>query len=396
MIVKPEFRGAISKNPHPLGCRECVKKQIEYVQSQPKFSGPKKALIIGSSSGYGLATRIVSAFGAEADTIGVSFELGVSDKRLGTAGWWNNIWFKEFAEKRGLIAKNFVGDAFGNELKQQVINYIKNEFGGKVDLIIYSLASGRRTDPIDGKTYSSALKSIGGEVNSTTIDLTTRQIVPSKMGQATEEDVYNTIKVMGGEDWKLWMEALIAADVLSPGCITTAYSYEGPKATYKIYEGGTIGAAKRDLESKAFEINALLKPLGGEGFVSVCKALVTKASAYIPLFPIYASILYKVMKENGTHENCVAQIERLMTDMIYGSKRITDAKGRVRPDNLEMIPEVQAKVEQLMNEVTNDNLESTSDFEGFMQEFMELNGFGFDSIDYDQPVDVEALAKLTY
>lgn len=396
MIIKPEFKGTVSKNPHPFGCKESVRRQIEYVESKGPVKGAKKALIIGSSSGYGLATRIVSAFGCGADTIGISFELGVSDKRVGTAGWWNNIWVKEFAEKKGLLAKNFVGDAFGMEMKKAVIDYIKKEFGGKVDLVVYSLASGRRTDPIDGKTYMSALKSIDGAIEANTIDLTTETIVAGKMEKATEEDIFNTVKVMGGEDWKLWMKMLLEAGVLAEGCITTAYSYEGPKAMYPIYEGGTIGAAKRDLEKKAFEINDLMKKVDGEGFVSVCKALVTKASAYIPLFPIYCSILYKVMKENKTHEDCIGQIERLVVDMVYGDKRVVDAKGRVRGDNLEMVPAVQAEVEALMSKVSNENLHSCSDIEGFMQEFLELNGFGFSNIDYDIPVDVDALAKLNY
>lgn len=396
VVIKSEFKGAVSKNPHPLGCKEAVRRQIEYIKDHGKFNGPKKVLIIGASSGYGLATRIAAAFGSGADTIGVSFELGISDKRIGTAGWWNNIWFKQFAEEKGLKAKNFVGDAFGDKMKQEVIDYIKKEFGGKVDLIVYSLAAGRRTDPKDGKTYTSALKNRDHEISAPTIDMATQKLVMSKMEKATQADIDNTVKVMGGEDWKLWIEALKEAKVLAEGCITTSYSYEGPHAMYDIYEGGTIGAAKRDLEEKALEINEMLKPLKGESFVAVAKALVTKASAYIPLFPIYCSILYKVMKENGTHEDCIAQIQRFMADMVYGDKRVVDNKGRVRPDNLEMDPAVQAKVEEVMATINDSNLMQNSDFAGFRQEFLELNGFDFDNVDYDQPVDLEELAKLHY
>lgn len=396
MVIKPEFKGAVSKNPHPLGCKEAVARQIEFVKQQGKYEGPKKVLIIGASSGYGLATRISTAFGSGADTIGVSFELGVSDKRVGTAGWWNNIWFKEFAQQDGLIAKNFVGDAFSTQIKQDVIKYVKEKFGGKIDLIVYSLASGRRTDPKDGKTYNSVLKNIDHEVNAPTIDLAAQKLTMSKMEKASKEEIANTVKVMGGEDWKLWIEALKDADVLAEGCVTTAYSYEGPRAMYDIYEGGTIGAAKRDLEQKAKEIQEELNSLNGQGFVAVAKALVTKASAYIPLFPIYCSILYKVMKKNGTHENCIAQINRFLREMVYGDKRIVDDSGRVRPDNWEMDAAVQAEVEQGMATISDDNLFDVSDFQGFLDEFLELNGFGFDNIDYDVPVDIEALEKLTY
>lgn len=398
MIIKEEYNGAVCKNPQPYGCKEAIKKQIKYVEGKGKFNGAKKALIIGASSGYGLATRISIGFGAEADTIGVSFEVGTSEKRpTATAGWWNNIWFKELAESKGRIAKNFVGDAFSNDMKKSVIDYIKEEFGGKVDLVVYSLASGRRTDPIDGKTYMSALKSIDGEVVASTIDITTKQIVDGKMEKATQEDIYNTVKVMGGEDWKLWIEFLSEAGVLAEGCKTTAYSYEGPKAMYPIYEGGTIGAAKRDLEKTAIEINGFLNDkVEGEAFVSVCKALVTKASAFIPLFPIYCSILYKVMKANGTHEDCIAQIERLLVDMVYGNKRNVDSKERVRADNLEMIPEVQAKVEKIMDSITSKTLMSESDFKGFLQEFSQLNGFGFDKVNYDEDIDLDEISSLNY
>lgn len=398
MIVREEYNGTVCKNPHPFGCKEAIKRQINYVESKGKFNGTKKALIIGASSGYGLATRIAAGFGAGADTIGVSFEVGISEKRpVATAGWWNNIWYKELAEQKGLIAKNFVGDAFSDEMKKDVINYIKSEFGGKVDLVVYSLASGRRTNPRDGKTYISALKSIAGEVIAPTIDFTTRKIVTGKMEKATQADIDNTVQVMGGGDWKLWMEHLVEAEALTEGCKTTAYSYEGPKVMYPIYEGGTIGSAKRDLEKTALELNRLMNDkVKGEAFVSVCKAVVTKAGAFIPLFPMYCSILYKVMKENGTHENCVAQIERLLVDMVYGNKRVVDAKGRVRCDNLEMKPEVQKKVDKLMETITNEILMTNSDIKGFLEEFSQLNGFGFNDLNYQEDIDLDKLSKLAY
>ncbi|HBM14944.1 MAG TPA: enoyl-[acyl-carrier-protein] reductase FabV [Lentisphaeria bacterium] len=396
MIIKPEFIGPICKNPHPFGCKISVQKQIDYALTQPKFKGAKKALIIGASSGYGLATRAVMEFGSGADTIGVSFEVGVTEKRAGTAGWWNNIWYKEFAAKNGKKTKNFVGDAFGAELKNEVIKYIKEEFGGKVDLVIYSLASGRRTDPKDGLTYTSALRSIDSEINAYTLNLTTGELINGHMGKATQEDIDNTVKVMGGEDWKLWIDALSEAGVIAEGCKAIAYSYEGPKSTYPIYEGGTIGLAKRDLEKTAFKINDQLKKINGEAFVAICKAMVTKASAFIPLFPVYASILFRKMKEKGTHEDCVQQIERLFKDMVYGNKRITDRKGRVRSDNLEMEPMMQAEIEKIMYHTDNSNLKQNADVEGFLKDFLELNGFGLEEIDYDMEVDLKELAKLEY
>ncbi|MCX7970135.1 MAG: trans-2-enoyl-CoA reductase family protein [Negativicutes bacterium] len=396
MKVKPEFRGMIALNVHPFGCRQAVREQIASVGRRGKFAGCKKALIIGGSSGYGLATRVVSAFGCGADTIGVSFETGVSGKRLGSAGWWNNIWFKEEAEKCGLVARNFVGDAFSREMKDEVIDYIKREFGGQVDWVVYSLASGRRTDPADGRTYTSALKSIGCEVEGATIDINKKKIVTGRMAQASDEEIAATIKVMGGEDWLLWIEALAAAGVLARGCKTTAYSYDGPKATRAIYGGGTIGAAKRDLEAKGREIDRIMKRLGGEGFVTVCRAIVTKASVYIPLLPIYVSVLFKVMKERGVHETAVEHIYRFMRDMVYGNRRVTDDEGRVRPDNWEMDPAIQAEVERIMPQVNDDNLETITDFAGFMDDFLKINGFGYEGIDYDGELDSDELARYRY
>ena len=392
MIVKPEImRGGLVKNPHPVGCKAVVEKQINYMKNLPKFTSKKRALIIGGSSGYGLASRIALAYGADADTISVSFEAGITDKRLGTAGWWNNIWFKEQAEKDGLIANNIIGDAFSDDIKLQTIEMIKKAFNGKIDVLIYSLASPRRTDPITGITHNSVLKSTVGEIAAPTLDLNKQIIVDGKMMAATQHDIDETIKVMGGEDWQLWVEMLLDAGVLAERFKTTAYSYDGADATDAIYKKGTIGAAKRHLEVTARTLNKELHILNGEAFVTVAKALVTKASAFIPLFPLYGCALFKVMKELGTHENTIEQINRFMRDMMYGNKRITDKVGRVRPDNLEMDDTTQKLTNEIMAKMTSDNFKSISDFSGFYQDFLELNGFNVAGVDYDHPLDIERL-----
>lgn len=395
MIIKPKLKGGLALSAHPIGLNEFVKRQIDYIKSQDKYTGPKKVLIIGSSSGYGLATRISLAFGAGADTIGVAFEKGVDGKRNGTAGWWNTIAFTEAVKTENVLAKNFIGDAFSNEMKDDVIKYIKEEFGGKVDLVIYSLASGLRTDPTDGVTYRSALKSTKEEITGPTINFEKEIMEETTMGVATPEEINSTVKVMGGEDWKLWIEALDKADVLAPNFKTVAYSYLGPKVTYGIYKDGTIGAAKRDLEHTSNVLNDFLKEkYDGEAFVSLSKALMTKASAVIPIFPLYATLLYKVMKEKGIHEGTIEQKHRLLKDMIYGNKRELDSERRLRPDNWEMREDVQAEVEALWDKVTAENFKELGDYAGAREEFMQLNGFDFDNVNYDEDIDIEELAKL--
>ena len=393
MVIKPRLKGSLALTAHPAGCEEFVKRQIDYVKKSDKYSGPKKVLIIGSSSGYGLASRISLAFGAGADTIGVAFEKGVEGKRVGTAGWWNTVAFTEEARKEGLIAKNFMGDAFSDEIKENVIEYIKNEFGGKIDLLIYSLASGVRTDPKTGITYRSALKSTTNEIEGPTINLEKENIENGKMEVATEEELISTVKVMGGEDWKLWIEALDKADVLTEGFKTVAYSYLGPKVTYGIYKEGTIGAAKRDLERTSNELNDYLgKKYHGEAYVSLSKALMTRASAVIPVFPLYAALLYKIMKEKGIHEGTIEQKHRLLKDMIYGDHKELDSDRRLRPDNWEMREDVQSAVESLWDKVTPENFKELTDYAGVREEFMNLNGFDFDNVDYDQDLDLDELA----
>ena len=394
MVIKPKLKGSLALSAHPVGCKEFVKRQIDYVKKSDKYTGPKKVLIIGSSSGYGLASRISLAFGAGADTIGVAFEKGVEGKRIGTAGWWDTVAFTEEAKKEGLTAKNFMGDAFSDEMKNEVIKYIKDEFGGKIDLLIYSLASGVRTDPKTGITYRSALKSTTNEIEGPTINLEKESIETGKMEVATKEETESTVKVMGGEDWKLWINSLDEAGVLDDGFKTVAYSYLGPKVTYGIYKEGTIGAAKRDLEKTSNDLNDFLKnKYNGEAYVSLSKALMTRASAVIPVFPLYAALLYKIMKEKGIHEGTIEQKHRLLKDMIYGDHKELDSQRRLRPDNWEMREDVQSEVEELWDKVTPENFKELTDYAGAREEFMNLNGFDFDNVNYDEDLDLEELAK---
>ena len=395
MIIEPKLKGSLALTSHPLGAYEFVKRQVDYVKKQEKYTGPKKVLIIGSSSGYGLASRISLAFGASADTIGVAFEKGVEGKRVGSAGWWNTIAVSEEIRKEGLISKNFMGDAFSNEMKNDVIKYIKEEFGGKIDLLVYSLASAVRTDPNTGEMYRSALKSTAKEITGPTINLEKETMEMGTMGIATEEEISSTVKVMGGEDWKLWIEFLDNAGVLTENFKTVAYSYLGPKVTYGIYKEGTIGAAKRDLEGTSDYLNDYLKTkYNGEAYVSLSKALMTKASAVIPIFPLYATLLYKVMKAKGLHEGTIEQKQRLFKDMMYGGKPELDSNRRLRPDNWEMREDVQSEVEAIWDTITPENFKEIGDYEGVREEFMQLNGFDFDNIDYSADVNLEELAKL--
>ena len=395
MVIKPKLKGSLALTNHPIGAKEFVKRQIDFVKSQDKYTGPKKVLIIGSSSGYGLASRISVAFGAGADTIGVAFERGIEGKRIGTAGWWNTIELTKEAKKEGLLTKNFMGDAFSNEMKEDVIKYIKEEFGGKIDLLIYSLASAVRIDPSDGIMHRSALKSTEREIVGPSINLEKETMEETVMDVATPEEVASTVKVMGGEDWKLWIEALDKSGVLTENFKTVAYSYLGPKVTYGIYKEGTIGAAKRDLENTSNVLNDFLKEkYNGEAYVSLSKALMTRASAVIPIFPLYAALLYKVMKKKGIHEGTIEQKQRLLKDMMYGGKPEFDSQRRLRPDNWEMRPDVQSEVEALWDQITPENFKELSDYAGAREEFMQLNGFDFDNVDYDADIDLDELAKL--
>mgnify|MGYP001575792488 FL=1 len=389
MIVKPKIRGFICTTSHPDGCAAHVQEQIDYVKSQPKIeNGPKNVLVIGSSTGYGLASRIVPAFGAGANTLGLFFEKPGSEKRTGSAGWYNTAAFEKAATAEGLFAKSLNGDAFSNELKQQAIDIIKNDMDGKIDLIVYSLASPRRTDPNTGEVYKSVLKTTGGEYTNKTLNTDKGEVDEVTIGAATAEEIENTVKVMGGEDWELWVNALADAGVLANGVKTVAYSYIGPELTWPIYTDGTIGQAKKDVEKSCAKLDAKLKAsLGGEAFVSVNKALVTQASSAIPVVPLYISILYKEMKAKGLHEGCIEQIERLFSDRLYASDRQLDEAGRIRIDDWEMRDDIQAAVANIWQSVSNENFSDVADFKGYKDEFLKLFGFGIDGVDYDAEAD---------
>lgn len=400
MIIKPEIQGVVARTAHPMGCQMAVLNQIAYVRNaEPVVNGPKKVLVLGASSGFGLASRIALAFGgSNADTIGVSFERGPSEKGVGTAGWYNNIYFRQEAEKSGMIAKNFVGDAFSPQMREQVIEYIRSEFGGKVDLVVYSLATGVRPNPETGELWRSSIKTTGAPVTGPTINIEQDKMVQMTIETATEEEVDATEKVMGGEDWQSWIDILSQADVLDQGCKTVAYSYVGPEATYPIYHHGTLGRAKAHLHATADKLNEQMKGLGGEAYVSVCKALVTKASVFIPAFSPYILSLFKVMKEQGTHEGCIEQMQRLFAERLYGQHQSAgvpvDLARLIRIDDWELEPETQDKVSKLMAQITEENFQQIGDYEGYKLDFMQLNGFGFDGVDYAAEVDMDELVAL--
>lgn len=388
MIIQPRTRGFICLTSHPEGCAENVKKQIEYVKSKGQINnGPKKVLVIGASTGFGLASRISAAFGSNAATIGVFFEKPGTAGRPGTAGWYNTAAFETEATKVGLYAKSINGDAFSDEIKKQTIELIKQDLG-QIDLIVYSLASPRRTHPKTGVAYASVLKPIGEPFTNKTVDFHTGVVTNISIDPVKEQsDIDNTIAVMGGEDWKFWIEDLKAAGVLADGVKTVAYSYIGPELTYPIYRNGTIGMAKNDLEATVSTINELLKDKNGVSYVSVNKALVTQSSSAIPVVPLYISLLYKVMKEKGIHEGCIEQMQRLFAERLYATDAQLDSEGRIRVDDLEMREDVQAEVAKLWAEVTTENIEAISDLAGYRRDFFNLFGFEFDGINYDQESD---------
>lgn len=387
MKIEAKFRGFICTAAHPVGCEENVKEQINYVKSKGKISGPKRVLVIGASAGFGLSSRIVAAFGSGAKTIGVSFEKPAAGKRTATAGFYNTVAFDKLAKEEGIYSKSINGDAFSNEVKEETIEAIKKDLG-KIDLVVYSLASPRRTNPLTGENLSSVLKPIGETFNSKTVDFHTKEIKNVTIEPASEDEVRQTIGVMGGEDWKLWIDALKAADVLENGFKTVAYSYVGPNVTFPIYREGAIGMAKTHLENTALELNDELKAINGEAYVSINKALVTQASSAIPVVSLYISILYKVMKEKGIHEGCIEQIDRLFRDRLYSLDTKLDEKGRIRIDDWEMREDVQKEVDELWEKVTSDNVDELTDVKGFREEFLKLFGFGLENIDYDAEVEV--------
>jgi enoyl-[acyl-carrier protein] reductase / trans-2-enoyl-CoA reductase (NAD+) len=387
MIIKPRVRGFLCITTHPTGCEANVRKQIDYVKGQGTLeNGPKRVLVIGASTGYGLASRISAAFGSGAATLGIFFEKEGSDRKPGTAGWYNSAAFHKFAEEDGLYAKSINGDAFSDEIKQKTIETIKQDLG-QVDLVVYSLAAPRRQHPVSGVVYNSTLKPIGGDATQKGVNTDKEEVQDFHLEAATQEEIDNTVAVMGGEDWQMWIEALDEAGVLADGAKTTAYTYIGDKLTWDIYWHGTIGAAKKDLDKRVVDIRARLAQKGGDARVSVLKAVVTQASAAIPAMPIYLALLFKVMKERGIHEGCIEQVDGLFRDSLYSGSPYLDDEGRLRADRKELDPEVQAAVEALWGEINTDTLRQLSDFAGYKREFLQLFGFEVDGVDYEADVN---------
>ena len=387
MIIKPRVRGFLCITTHPVGCEANVKQQIEYVKSRgPIAEGPKRVLVIGASTGYGLASRITSAFGAGASTLGIFFEKEGSERKPGTAGWYNSAAFHKFAQAEGLYAKSINGDAFSDEIKQKTIATIKEDLG-QIDLVVYSLAAPRRQHPVTGVVHNSTLKPIGSDAVQKGVNTDKEEIQDFHLEAASQEDIDNTVAVMGGEDWQMWIEALDEAGVLADGAKTTAYTYIGEKITWDIYWHGTIGAAKKDLDKRVVGIRERLAAHGGDARVSVLKAVVTQASAAIPAMPIYLAILFKVMKERGIHEGCIEQVDGLFRDSLYNEGRELDDEGRLRADGRELDPEIQAEVAAIWDQINTDNLRELSDFAGYKREFLQLFGFEIDGVDYDADVN---------
>lgn len=397
MLIEPKVRGFICTTAHPVGCKLKVDEQINYIRNKDKLDRKfKNVLVIGASTGYGLASRIVSSFLLEANTIGVFFEREAADKRTASAGWYNTAAFEQRARQAGLYARSFNGDAFTDAMKQEVLDCIRQDWQGKVDLVIYSLAAPRRQDPKTGVQYSSVLKPIGKPYNDKTVDILNGVVSSANLEPATEEEIAATIKVMGGEDWALWMDALIEADLLADNAMTLAYTYIGPEMTNQIYHGGTIGRAKQHLEHTAKELNEkLAKHCNGKALVSVNKALVTQASSAIPVVPLYVSILYKVMKQKGLHEGCIEQMWRLFADHLCSDIKVDDA-GRIRLDDWELREDVQKDVATIWSQVSTENLEGLSDINGYRKEFYQLFGFGVDQVDYAADVDINISIPSIY
>jgi enoyl-[acyl-carrier protein] reductase/trans-2-enoyl-CoA reductase (NAD+) len=389
MIIKPRVRGFLCVTSHPAGCDANIKRQIDYVKSQgPIAEGPKRVLVIGASTGYGLSSRITAAFGCGADTLGIFFEKEGTQAKPGTAGWYNSAAFHHHAQAAGLYAKSINGDAFSNAVKQKAIDTIKADMG-QIDLVVYSLASPRRQHPVTGVVHNSTLKPIGGDAVQKGVNTDKEEVQDFHLEQATQDEIDNTVAVMGGEDWQMWIDALDDAGVLADGAKTTAYTYIGEKLTWDIYWHGTIGAAKKDLDKRVVAIRARMAAKGGDARVSVLKAVVTQASAAIPAMPIYLALLFKVMKEQGTHEGCIEQIDGLFRDSLYSAQPYLDDEGRLRADGQELDPAIQDAVAKLWQGVNTETLRQLSDFEGYKREFLQLFGFEVDGVDYAADVNPE-------
>jgi enoyl-[acyl-carrier protein] reductase/trans-2-enoyl-CoA reductase (NAD+) len=399
MVIKPKVRGFLCVTTHPVGCDANVKRQIDYVKSEGAIvqqdsaqqdSAPKRVLVIGASTGYGLASRISAAFGSGASTLGIFFEKPGTERKPGTAGWYNSAAFHKYAEADGLYAKSINGDAFSDEIKQKTIELIKEDMG-QVDLVVYSLASPRRQHPKTGVVHSSTLKPIGKSVTQRCVNTDKGIIEEVTIDPANDDEIANTVAVMGGEDWEMWIDALADAGVLADGAKTTAYTYVGEKVTGDIYWHGTIGQAKQDLDHRVKNIRNRLATINGDARVSVLKAVVTQASSAIPVMPLYLALLFKVMKAEGTHEGCIEQVYGLFKNSLYGDAPTMDKEGRLRADGKELAEHVQQAVEGLWDQVTSDNLMTISDFAGYQHEFMNLFGFEIDGVDYQADVNPEVL-----
>jgi enoyl-[acyl-carrier protein] reductase/trans-2-enoyl-CoA reductase (NAD+) len=391
MIIKPKVRGFICTNAHPVGCAQSVDNQIQYIESQTfENTGPKNVLVIGCSTGYGLASRITAAFGYGANTFGVCFEKEPSERKTGTAGFYNTAAFHEKAQAKGLFAKTINGDAFSDEIKQATIAQIKENMG-KVDLVIYSLASPRRTDPDSGEVYKSTLKPVGQTYTTKTYDTDKDLVHDVTLEPANDDEIAQTVKVMGGEDWERWLLQLGEAGVLAEGCKTTAYTYIGKELTWPIYGQATIGLAKEDLDRAAKVIIDSLSDSKVEANVSSLKALVTQASSAIPVMPLYISLIYKVMKEEGTHQGCIEQIAGLFDDRLFATEAPVDELNRYRMDGIETNEATQAKIKHLWDQVTQDNFHQLSDYAGYHKDFLNLFGFEIQGVDYE--ADVDPMAK---
>lgn len=388
MIVKPRIRGFICTTAHPDGCAAHVREQIDFVRRQPPVdAGIGNALVLGASGGYGLASRIVAGFGCGAATVGVSFEKPPSETRTATAGWYNNIAFEQAAAEAGLYAKSLDGDAFSDEMKARVVETIRNDLG-TIDLLVYSLASPVRQHPKTGEIFRSAIKPLGEPVHIKTLNVDRGEVHEVDLEPATDEEARATVAVMGGEDWELWVEALQQAGVLAPGFRTVAFTYIGSELTWPIYWKATLGKAKEDLDRAAAALRERLAGLDGDARVATLKAIVSQASAAIPVVPLYASLLFRVMKEQGTHEDTISHIYRLFaTQLARGADADLDAEGRIRLDDLELAPEVQDEVKRRWPRVTTENLEELADLEGFRDDFLKIFGFGIDGVDYEADQD---------
>lgn len=387
MVIEPKIRDFICTTAHPLGCQEHVRRQIETVKVRGKMAGPKKVLILGASTGYGLAARIAAAYGAGASTLGVMYERPAAGRRTATAGWYNTAAFERFAAADGLYAKTVNGDAFSEPVKQEVIARIREDLG-KVDMVVYSLAAPRRATA-DGTVYSSVLKTVGAPFSSKSIDLKNRAVVDATIEPASDEEIAATVKVMGGEDWKGWIDALVEADVIEDGAVTLAFSYIGPRLTYPVYYDGTIGMAKKHLYETAKQLTQEYASKNIKAVISVNKALVTQASAAIPIVPLYITILYRVMKQKGLHEGCIEQMDRLLREKLRGGEAVVDEEGMIRLDDYEMRGDVQQSVMQAWESVTTGSIGQWADIDGYWEDFYHMFGFKFENVDYTQDVPID-------